>query len=131
MITRRTTAVWASAVVLAIAFASIGVSKLGGASATRWAERFEQWGYPANAQYVVGVLEIVGAIGVLVPRWRSAASLMLGALMIGAVGTHLVHTEFARVIPPLVLGGLAFLAYWLHGRSGEQSKSANRRGAVQ
>jgi putative oxidoreductase len=118
MITRHRIAVWASAVVLAIGFVSIGVSKLEGASAARWAERFEHWGYPANARYVVGVLEILGGIGVLVPRWRPAASLLLGTLMIGALGTHIASAELPRVIPPLVLGGLAFFAYWSHRRSG-------------
>jgi len=117
MITRRTIAVWVSAVLLAIGFVSIGVSKLVGASEMRWAERFEHWGYPANAHYVVGVLEILGGIGVLVPRWRAPAALMLAGLMIGAFGTHIVNGEFPRVIPPLVLGGLAFFAYWSHRRS--------------
>ena len=114
----RRMAVWAGAIFLAAAFVLAGVLKLEGASALRWAERFEHWGYPANVHYVVGVLEILGGIGVLVPRWRRAASLMLAALMIGAICTHIVHAEFPRVIPPLVLGGLAFYAYW--SRSGEQ-----------
>ena len=82
----------------------------------RWSERFGQWGYPANAAYVVGVLEILGGLGVLIPRWRRAASLTLGVLMTGALCTHLVHAEFPRVIPPLVLGGFAFLMYWSHRR---------------
>jgi hypothetical protein len=29
--------------------------------------------------------------------------------MFGALCTHVVHGEFPRLIPPLVLGGLAFL----------------------
>jgi len=108
----RGIAVWACAIFLAAAFVSVGVSKLAGGSATRWAERFAQWGYPANTQYAVGVLEILGGLGVLIPRWRRAASLILLALMAGALCTHLVHAELPRVVPPLVLGGLAFLMYW-------------------
>src|SRR5262249_29619538 len=111
MIIRRL-AVWGGAIFLAVAFVSVGVSKLGGVSAMRWAERFGQWGYPANARYIVGLVEIFDGLGVLIPQWRRAASLTLGALMIGALGTHVVHAEFPRVIPPLVLGGLAFLVYW-------------------
>jgi uncharacterized membrane protein YphA (DoxX/SURF4 family) len=112
----RRIAVWGGAIFLAVAFVAVGVSKLEGASAMRWAERFAHWGYPANAQYVVGVFEILGGIGVLIPRWRRAASLILGALMMGALCTHVVRAEFPRVIPPLVLGGLAFLMYWSDGR---------------
>jgi len=112
MVRLRTAAVWAGAIFLAVAFVAVGISKLEGASAMRWTERFARWGYPANAQYVVGVLEILGGVGVLIPRWRRAASLTLGALMIGALCTHVINAEFPRVIPPLVLGGLAFLMYW-------------------
>ena len=102
-------AVWACAIFLAVVFVAVGVSKLTGPSAVRWAERLTQWGYPANASYVVGVFEIVGGLGVLIPMWRRAAAAILVAVMIGALCTHAVHAEFPRLVPPLVLGGLAFL----------------------
>ena len=70
-----------------------------------------QWGYPAHAKNVIGVLEILGGVGVLIPSWRRAAAATLVVLMIGALGTHAVHAEFPRLIPPLVLGALAFLIY--------------------
>jgi len=104
---------WAIAIFLAVAFVASGISKLEGASALRWAERFRNWGYPANAQAVVGTCEILAGLGVLIPRWRRAASLILGALMIGALCTHAVNAEFPRIVPPLVLGGLAFLMYFV------------------
>ena len=105
-------AVWACGALLAVAFVFSGMSKLAGPSAMRWAERFAGWGYPDNAQYVVGVLEILGGLGVLIPKWRRGAAAILVALMIGALGTHAVNAEFSRLIPPLVLGGLALLMYW-------------------
>ena len=114
MVTLRRAAVWLGAVLLAVTFVAVGISKFEGASATRWSDRFEQWGYAANAPYVVGMFEIVGGVGVLIPRWRPAASLVLSILMMGALCTHVVHAEFRRVVPPLVLGGLAFLMYWSH-----------------
>jgi putative oxidoreductase len=104
-------AVWACAVFLAVAFCLIGVSKFAGPSALRWAERFSRWGYPANTQYIVGLFEILGGLGVLIPKWRRAAAAILGALMIGALCTHAVQAEFGRLIPPLVLGALALLLY--------------------
>jgi len=112
MITVRNIAVRGSAIFLAVAFVAVGASKLGGGSAVRWTERFQHWGYPANAQYIVAALEILGGIGVLIPRWRRGASLILGVLMLGALCTHLMSVEFPRVIPPLVLGGLASLIWW-------------------
>lgn len=117
MVTLRRAAVWGGAILLAVAFVAVGLSKLEGASATRWGERFGQWGYPANAHHVVGVFEILGGLGMLIPPWRRAASLTLAVLMMGALCTHAVNAEFARVIPPLVLGGLAFLMYWSRSRA--------------
>jgi putative oxidoreductase len=122
----RRIAMWGGAIFLAVAFVSVGVSKLEGASAMRWAERFAHWGYPANAQYVVGVFQILAGLGVLIPRWRRAASLILGALMTGALCTHVVNAEFRRVIPPLVLGGLAFLMYWSHGRPTRRAQAGSQ-----
>jgi len=116
VITLPRAAVWTCAIFLAVAFVFVGILKLGGPSAVRWTERFVQWGYPANAQYVVGVLEILGGVGVLIPKWRRAAAATLAVLMIGALGTHVVHAEFRRLFPPLVLGGLAFLMYSAHPR---------------
>lgn len=100
---------WTCAIVLAVAFVLIGLSKLAGGSALRWGARFEHWGYPASARYVVGALEVLGGAGVLRPRWRRAAGITLMALMAGALATHVVHGEFPRMIPPLVLGGIAYL----------------------
>ena len=130
MIRLRRIAVWGGAIFLAAAFVAVGVSKLAGASAMRWTERFGNWGYPANASYVVGVFEILGGLGVLFPRWRRAASLVLGALMMGALCTHVVHAEFPRVIPPLVLGGLAFLMYWSHRRPAGAQTPDRKSGAA-
>jgi putative oxidoreductase len=102
---------WACAIFVAMAFVFAGFLKLQGLSAIGWSERFAHWGYPANTHYLVGVLEMLGGLGVLIPRWRRPAAATLVGLMIGALGTHALHAEFARFIPPLVLGGLAFLVY--------------------
>ena len=111
MITLPRAVVWACAIFVAVAFVFAGFLKLQGPSAIQWSERFVHWGYPANAQYVIGMLEILAGLGVLIPRWRRAAAAILVAVMIGALGTHAVNAEFPRLIPPLVLGGLAFLVY--------------------
>ena len=116
-------AVWTCAVFLAIVFVLVGMSKLEGASAMRWTERFAQWGYPANTQYLIGVFEVLGGLGMLIPRWRRAAAAILVALMIGALCTHVVQGEVPRIIPPLVLGGLALLLYSSRLRPGGQTSN--------
>jgi putative oxidoreductase len=104
-------AVWALAILLAVVFVRTGISKLGGPSAVGWAGRLAEWGYPRYARYVIGALEILGGLGVLIPRCRRVAAAILIVVMIGALGTHAVHGELPRLIPPVVLGGLAFLLY--------------------
>jgi len=109
MVNRARVLIWICAILLAAAFLFAGLSKLGGPSAIRWSTRFVGWGYPVGASSVVGVLEILGGLGVLLPRWRRPAALLLAVLMLGAIATHMLHAEFSRVLPPLVLGGLALL----------------------
>jgi len=111
MVTLRRAALWACVIVLAAAFVMVGASKLTGASAVRWGERFAHWGLPARGAFVVGVLEVVGGIGLLIARSRRAAAATLVVLMIGALATHLVNGEPFRGVPPLVLGGLAIVVY--------------------
>ena len=111
MVSRRGLAIWIATILLALVFVLVGSSKLAGPSAVRWAERFVNWGYPRIAVRLVGTLEIVAGIALLVPRARRRAAAVIVATMMGALMTHLVHGEFSRVIPPLVLGGLAFFLY--------------------
>src|SRR5438045_8409769 len=94
----------------------------------RWSRRFAHWGYPPCGRHVIGVFEILGGLGVLIPRWRRAAAAILVALMIGALWTHAVQSEFRRLIPPLVLGGLALLLFSsrLSARSGRDALVGGR-----
>jgi putative oxidoreductase len=110
-------AVWACSIFLAIVFVYAGSSKLTGPSSLGWAKRLVQWGYPANARYVIGLLEIVGGLGVLIPKGRRAAAVILIAVMAGALCTHAFHAEFPRLVPPLILGALAFILYWWERRA--------------
>ena len=109
-------AIWAIAILLAAVFVYTGITKLGGPAAIGWAGRLARWGYPPYARHVIGGVEILGGLGVLIPRCRRAAAAVLVVVMIGALGTHAVHGELPRLIPPLVLGGLAFLLYWSRPR---------------
>src|SRR5436190_3287231 len=111
VIRRPKAAVWALAILLAVVFVRTGISKLGGPSASGWAGRLAHWGYPPYARYVIGALEILGGLGVLIPRCRRSAAVILAALMLGALATHAVYREYPRLLPPLVLGGLAFAVY--------------------
>src|SRR5262249_54118791 len=124
----RRAVLWACVIVLAAAFVLVGTSKLTGLSAVRWSERFAHWGFPARASLLVGVLEVLGGVGLLVARSRRAAAAALASLMVGAAATHLVNGEPFRVIPPLVLGSLAFVVFrwWEADPSGRGPSAAAR-----
>jgi putative oxidoreductase len=102
---------WTNAVsvVLAAIYGFTGVAKLLGMSFMR--ERFQSWDYPDVLLYGVGMLEVLGAIALMIPRIASVAAVGLAMLMLGAVYTHLF-----RGLPPLalvpiaMLGALAFVA---------------------
>src|SRR5262249_18169873 len=86
-------------------FAMQGIVKLSGSPA--WVSRFRGWGYPDRFYFIVGVAELLGAVGLLIPRLANVGALVLVGIMIGAPSTHIVHRE-PQVITTLVL--LALLA---------------------
>lgn len=92
---------------LALPFAAAGLTKLMGLP--MHVEGFARWGYPAFFLYVVGAAELAFALGLLGRRTAGLAAAGLVAVMLGAVGTHVVHAEWGAVVPPLVLGAGAAL----------------------
>ena len=80
-----------------------------------WVEDFSD-----TALRGIGVVEVLGAIGVVLPQLTgilpvltpvAAAGLVL--TMLGAAATHVRRGEYPAVVPNLVLGGLALAVIWL------------------
>ena len=92
---------------LALVFAASGIAKL--LSLPFEVEAFARWGYPPYFMYLTGVLEVAGAIGLLVRRVSALAALCLAGLMLGAIAPHLVHREWAMLV---LASGIAALAAW-------------------
>lgn len=53
-------------------------------------ENFKNWGYPDWFHYPIGALELLGGIGLFLPKFRKWAALGIIGLMMGAVYTHVV-----------------------------------------
>ena len=102
-------AMWTVAILLGAVFLYAGFSKMIGPGALRWGQRLAHWGYPAGFRYVIGAIEVLAALGLWIPRVRRWAAMALITVMVGAMGTHLVHAEFQRLVPPFVLAALAVL----------------------
>ena len=102
---------WVISVLVSVGFLASGAAKVFVDPDTA-AANFESMGLPARMAVFIGICEMAGGIGVLIPRLAGLAGAGLVIIMLGAVYTHLVHTPPAQAIPALVLGGLsAYIAY--------------------
>ncbi len=103
MASPRIVSSWILIVVLALLFVGAALGKLTGAATPM----FEAWGYPAWFALFIGVAELAGAIGLVIPKTTRWAIYGLTAVMLGAAYTHLANGEGAQVLRPLIfLGGL-------------------------
>jgi putative oxidoreductase len=87
----RSVLLWGLQVLLAVAFAAGGLLKLGGAH--QMVELFAKIGAGQWFRYVIGIFEVAGAVGMLVPVLSGAAALGLTGLMAGATITNLAIGE--------------------------------------
>ncbi|MBW0104910.1 DoxX family protein [Pseudonocardia sp. KRD291] len=72
-------------------------------------EGFAAIGFSATGTLIIGLLEIAGAIGLLVPRLTGLAALCTVALMIGAVIVTVVFMGAALAVLPALIGVIAAL----------------------
>ncbi len=106
----RNYAAWALQIILALAFLAAGGSKLAGVP--MMVQLFHAIGVGQWFRIVTGLIEIVGAVGLLVPGFAGPAALWLGFTMVCATTTHLavLHTNPAPAVVLIVLNAvLAFL----------------------
>jgi putative oxidoreductase len=104
-----TVALWILQVLLALQIALAGLAKVGGDQAM--VEMFATIGIGQWFRYMIGALEVVGAIGVLLPRLSGLAALGLVCLMVGAVLTN-IFVLGASPLFPLFLLAMAALVAW-------------------
>jgi uncharacterized membrane protein len=101
---------WILAIFLAVVFA--GGIKLIGAPAM--VQEFAQIGFGQWFRFVTGILEVAGAVGLLLPRFRFWAALLIATIMFCATGINIwvLHVPgLARVTA--VLMTLALVVGWL------------------
>ena len=102
-------ALWALQVFLALMFAMAGLAKVFGDPAM--VEMFATIGIGQWFRYVVGALEIAGAVGVLVSRLSGLAALGLLCLMAGAILTNVLVLGTSPLLP-IVLMLVSALVAW-------------------
>ncbi|MGH7615460.1 MAG: DoxX family protein [Gemmatimonadales bacterium] len=95
---------WVFALFLAWVFARQGIAKFSDESG--WARAFRFWHFPVWFRLCVGVAETAAALLLLSRRTATAGAMIIIAVMIGAMGTHVYWGHPGQVtseILPLIL----------------------------
>jgi putative oxidoreductase len=103
---------WMLSIVLAIAFTLAGGIKL--IYNPQMVQEFAQVGLGQWFRYFTGLLEVSGAIGLLIPRVRFWAALQIATVMVGATIANLtvLHMPQMAIMTGILLG-LALALAWL------------------
>ncbi len=105
---------WVLRILVSLGFLLASLGKL--SSLPEVINMFENWGYPKPFYFIVGILEILFAILIIIPKTIKMALIGLGVLMIGAVMTHLINDPVGELIRPFIfiflLTGVYYLNYY-------------------
>ncbi|MFF4897501.1 DoxX family protein [Streptomyces sp. NPDC001068] len=81
-------------------------------------ESFDRIGWGSTGMYVIGALELAGAVALLIPVLQSVAATALGALMVGAFIVQLTVFDGQNAATPLILiVPLALIAWARRGQN--------------
>ena len=106
--------IWLISLSLAWVFIQYGWSKFDPEGF--WSRAFTKWGYGLYFMHFIGILEVGGAIAILIPRTASYGGFTLALVMLGALATRLIHgTSMEDVIGILgfMITALLIAFYWL------------------
>jgi uncharacterized membrane protein YphA (DoxX/SURF4 family) len=92
---------WVLAILLGLEFLAAGALKLSGNPAM--VDMFNVVGLGQWFRYFTGVLEIIGGVGILIPRLSRPAALLLAVIMLGAVIAQLTRIHQGAWIPAVML----------------------------
>src|SRR5215470_9843656 len=116
----RTITGWVLASLLALGYLAAAIGKLTGAAT----QTFAHWGYPVWFATLIGICELAGAIGLLIPKTTRYAVLGLTVIMCGAIYTHLASHEGLQVLRPVIFLVILWTVSLLRIRHNTISRSA-------
>lgn len=108
----RGKAFWAVKIVVALMFLLAGSVKLAGIQ--QMVDLFNIIGFGQRFRYVTGLIELTGAILILIPSRAAFGGLLLACTMIGAVITHLTVYRVESPLMALILLALSAAIAWAH-----------------
>ena len=112
---------WLLALWLCFIFFRAGIDKFDDASG--WSRAFRGWGFSVWFRVLIGVLEVIAALLLLVPRTVAYGTITIGVVMIGAAVTQLMsHHPHPAAYVMLVLSTVLLVLRrkdaWLPARFG-------------
>lgn len=104
---------WGVILLLSGAYGIAGVMILMG----KFTPQFLAWGYPGWFVYIIGVLEIGGAVGLYHHKSYGTSTLLLAVIGAGAVLTHVGHHEgLVAPLPAIFLLLTSFALMYLNAK---------------
>ena len=83
-------------------------------------DSFDKMGWGSTGMYVIGALELAGAIALLIPVLQSVSAVALSALMVGAFIVQLTVFDGENAATPLILiVPLALIAWARRGHNAD------------
>ncbi|MEV0980433.1 DoxX family protein [Streptomyces sp. NPDC049915] len=92
-------------------------------------ESFDRIGWGSAGMYAIGLLELAGAIALLVPVLQSVAAVSLSALMVGAFIVQVTVFDGQNAATPLILLVPLALIAWARRQRNADLVAMLRRGA--
>ena len=116
--------VWLITGLLLLMFAKAGFDKFSDTSG--WARAFNTWGFPVWFRILVGVAEVAAAALIALPRTSPYGALLIVAVMLGAMGTHLIAGPARHVTSEIVPMTFALIVFFARRPSWARRESRPR-----
>ena len=116
-----TIVLWIVSGLLAVVMIGPGLQKF---TSPVWERMFRVWGYPDGFYLVIGAIEVVGGIGLLIPRIASYCAASLSVVMIGAAITQIAkggRTGVGEIVFAMLLAIVAYAR--LRSRIGRRTRA--------
>lgn len=102
---------WILTLLLALVMVGPGSQKF---TSPTWQRMFRTWGYPDGFYLVIGAIEVVGGIGLLIPRVTSYCAITLSIVMLAASATQILRggrNGVGEIVFALLLVALAWIRW--------------------
>jgi putative oxidoreductase len=102
---------WILTLLLAVLMVGPGSQKF---TSPTWERMFRTWGYPDRFYLVIGAIEVIGGIGLLIPRLASYCAITLSIVMLGASATQILRggrNGVGEIVFALLLAAIAWIRW--------------------